>query len=69
MKKIKSRLILLFFGSDSLKGYYKPSEDKRKKMGYRYCSVFPDKETVNLLLKNEMEDHECYESIKHIGLK
>lgn len=54
MKIIKRKIFLLLFGKESLKGYYKPSEEKKK--GYVYASIFPDNDAVNLFLKQEQEN-------------
>ena len=57
MKKIKSRLMLLVFGRNSLDGYYIPANVKSKKKNYIYASVFPDNDAINSLYKIEINAH------------
>lgn len=58
MNRIKSKLMFLCFGRESLKGYYKPSHKTHKTSNYVFCSVFPNEIADNSLLENERDRKE-----------
>ena len=53
---IQKGLLLLIFGKDALRGYYDPKNNTELPKKYIFDSVFPDKKTMDVVLK-EVANH------------
>ncbi len=55
MNRFLNFVMVLVFGKESLGGFYKAEPKKKMKKVYRYSSVFPNEESLEKFLNQQLD--------------